>query len=237
MRAFRAHRAALPLRAAAFAALGVALVATGTHCSFDGQEASAAYALPVATRRALLVSGLGVLGPQAALAASSVQDYRTIDQMDSSKRVIAGNRETPEAQKAIATIKGIKARVENALQRVREDLSADLSVDFAAPAPTVRYSPLDEKPNPIIKDVRAACLVVDGLMDETTRKDTERLSSLMLQAYYKILGDQAFKMPLNGQEGFMRQVALRQNPDVQTRLQGEMIEYLTASDKLLEYVA
>mmetsp|Transcript_77830 Transcript_77830/g.175984 ORF Transcript_77830/g.175984 Transcript_77830/m.175984 type:complete len:254 (+) Transcript_77830:58-819(+) len=232
---------ALAWMAAAAGSTARAIAAAGGLESFipglplKAQVQSVPDALNSATsRRLLLTQGLAVMGgPTAASAIGVAFDYRTLDQIDPSTRVIVGDKSSESARKAIARVADVRNKVVKAQAKIEADPQADVGAEFTYKAPS---NPMSAN-NPTVQELRAASAEIGSLMNEATRADTDRATRIMLSAYFKIITDPAFQMAPPSTPDGVRQVLIRATPEALVRFKGCLAEYVAAADKLLSFVA
>merc|ERR1712032_691897 len=163
------------------------------------------------------------------------QDFRPLESIDSTKRVITGDMNSESAQKAIKIIKDTRDRVQSAVEKLDADREADFAREFAVPPPS-QVSNFQPPVNSDVKDLRWATAQIDGLMDGTTKADTERVGRILISAFYKTINDTSFRAPVFGEQGWIGQSARRAEPENVKRLRGEMVNLVQAADKLLSFV-
>jgi len=194
-----------------------------------------------ASRRSLIVAGLvsiSILIPVRASAQSIAQDYRTLEQIDSNKWTLVGDKKSKPVQRAISVIMEIRQRVADAKTELGEDPLVDISIDFAAPIPKRNGNFMaDSKENPIISDVKAACEILRGSVNQESQADVDRISRLLGIAFRRIIKDRAFYVSPPGTSEWIASTQRRGDAENQRRLKALMDDYLQPSDKLLSFFA
>merc|ERR1712113_894043 len=130
---------------------------------------------------------------------------------------------------------GTREKVRNALAKFEADAEADFSNEFSVTPPSKTFNAQGVQ-NPVVPEIRWASTQINGLMDETTKADTERVGRLLVSAWYACINDGTFKAPRVGESDWIIQSKRRSDVARVKKLKGSMTAFMEAADKLLSFV-
>merc|ERR1712070_534213 len=118
-------------------------------------------------------------------------DERTLGEIDVSLKVL--KTDSKEVQTAMQTLADPLVRLNQALAKLKKDKTADINAELGLtelnPAFTLN------RQDPIVKAFRASGAAIADAADDRTRKDVERVTSLLVTAFYALLRNGALKTP------------------------------------------
>lgn len=204
------------------------------------------------SRRLLLLGILGtVIPPEASLALPVAFDYRTLDQINTTagRSGMVGDSSSESVQKAITKLRERLTQARSYLYKFKENPMEDISrilqpkqTNSTAALAAIKSDSqqlIGPYANAAVKDflmgpltvgateLKADAKAISELFDEKTKPDVERVSSIMVSAWYKVAKD----------ENIAKKVELdRIEPEIQERIQSVISDYIQALGALLSYV-
>mmetsp|Transcript_62679 Transcript_62679/g.123923 ORF Transcript_62679/g.123923 Transcript_62679/m.123923 type:complete len:300 (-) Transcript_62679:63-962(-) len=176
-------------------------------------------------------------------------DYRKLEELDPSKKVIVGDRGSAEVVAAIAKLRKARAGALQAKEMLKEDPLADIQSLFGLTSAADTGDSLLaafqggktgaglEGPFAAgAKEQRAACSAIGSIMDGKTRADTDRTCRITIAAWYNIIKDKEMRPIQIASQGDTRAEINRRRPAVQGQLTAKIDGYVAALDVLLKFV-
>mmetsp|Transcript_96413 Transcript_96413/g.241719 ORF Transcript_96413/g.241719 Transcript_96413/m.241719 type:complete len:271 (-) Transcript_96413:127-939(-) len=197
-------------------------------------------------RRLGLSALLSTIAPGAAGAVPLFMDQRPLEQVAPAASAAQVDRSSPAAQKVATAIGGYEEKAQAALDALQADPKADISGYFGLKAggleddflTALKKQELDGPFAARAAELRAVAGSVDDLVPSGSKADSERVGRIMLTAWYKVVQDKAFTVPLDKTDIlYDAKVSRRTNDDGPVVLAKEIQAWLDALRVLRKFVA
>jgi len=207
--------------------------------------------LGFAANRRPVVVGLGLIATASPLLESAVAvaptafDYRSLDKIDASKRVVVGDLSASPAREAIERFRKDEAQAQEALVRLQANPLADITSLFGVNDGGKKDSILGGSKSGSLNGplsgaaqaIRSRLKTIDELMDSATRADTERVGRLVLSAWYAVARDPDFpRLNPKSVSSYIEEQERKKEAN-QARLTTKIQNYLKTLQLLLKFVS